>query len=515
MKILFNKVLGAFRGANAPAEAPASAIRQDPTLEAAAASLPPIPRPKPPNKQQTIPSFRTQAQRSASLLTRTDRGLANTDITTFRNGTDTRSILNNLARSNPDLAATVNAYLRVGIPDTYTIIARDFDGQVNVEATKRAQEVMRRMTFVGDPTLGYNPTTDLQSVSESMGIDLLLTGSMASELVLNKQRIPSYIQPVSTTKLQFREDDTGVYPVQVIAGNEIKLDIPTFFYISVDQDLLSAYSDPYLQSSIQAVLADSQFMNDIRKSMQRVIQPRLVATIIEEKVERSVSPDIRNDPEKLGQFYNELITNLTDMLSDLTPESALVGLDAVEYEMLGSTGTTGSSGILKIVQEIISSKLLAGAKTSPAVLGRDGQASSATTSTMLFMKNANILRIKLNQLYSRIMTTAVRLLGDDVYVEFQYAALDLRPTNELEAYLAMRQSRILELLSLNLITMEEAAIQLTGNLPPAGAKDLAGTMFKNNSAATVVNPDSQTSTMNKGGAKDNLAPSTPSKPKGK
>ena len=127
---------------------------------------------------------------------------------------------------------------------------------------------------------------------------------------------------------------------------------------------------------------------------------------------------------------------------------------------------------------------------------------------MLFLKNANLIRTKLNTLYSRILTQAVRLQGLDVVVTFTYAHLDLRPQGELEAYKSMEQSRILDQLSLGMITDEEACLVLTGNLPPAGYKPLSGTMFRQGQAAEIVeNPASQTSSMSKG------KPNTPTQPK--
>ena len=243
----------------------------------------PTPTPtKAPNRPQALLSFKTQVAKAASALQRADRRLANTDIATYRTSNDTRTVVRDLAASNPDLSATVNSYLRVGIPTEYTVIARDPDGVINVEATKLAQELLRRLTYLGDVSLGYNPVSDLQSLSESLAKELLQYGSMGLELALDKQRLPLYLNAVSVTKLQFKEEDGGVYPVQVIAGNEISLDIPTFFYISLDQDLLTAYSSSFMEPAIQAVLADTAFLNDLRMSMQRVIQPRLVATIIEE-----------------------------------------------------------------------------------------------------------------------------------------------------------------------------------------------------------------------------------------
>lgn len=472
----------------------------------------PTPAPtKAPNKPQAILSFKTQIARAASALQRSDRRLANTDIATYRTSNDTRTVVRDLAASNPDLSATINSYLRVGIPTEYSVIARDPDGVINVEATKLAQELLRRLTYLGDVSLGYNPVSDLQSLSESLAKELLQYGSMALELALDKQRLPLYLNAVSVTKLQFKEEDGGVYPVQVIAGNEISLDIPTFFYISLDQDLLTAYSSSFMEPAIQAVLADTAFLNDLRKSMQRVIQPRLVATIIEEKVKASAPPEIASDPEKMGQLYTSLIDQLNEVLTGLNPEDALVSFDNVEYDMLKSEGSSsGIADTLAIVQKLIESKLAAGAKSMPAILGRDSSGSTATTSAMLFLKNANIIRTKLNTIYSRMLTQAVRLMAQDVYVEFTYAELDLRPQAELEAYRAMYQSRILEQLSLGFITDEEASIKLTGNLPREGHVPLSGTMFKS-AKADIANPNSQTSNMNL--TEKTLKTGTPAQPK--
>lgn len=469
--------------------------------------LPSPEMPKPPNKAQALPSFKTQVAKATTAIAKPDRRLSNSSLLDYRQGVTTYATIRDLAAGSPDLAATLSAYLRVGIPENYTVVSRDLDGQVNVKATALAQEILRNITFLGDSTLGYNPTTDLESLSESLAKELLLYGSMGLELALDKQRMPLYLNPVSVTKIKYIEEDGGVYPVQDVGGTITELDIPTFFIVSLDQDLLTPYSSSYFESSIQSVLADAQFLEDLRKSMQRVIQPRLTATIIEDKVKKSVPPDILNDPEKLSSYYTELITSIQTLLTGLNPEDALVSFDSIEYSMMGSDGGSQSiADTLKSVQELIESKLSAGAKTMPAILGRDGSSSTATTSSMLFLKNADIVRRKLNTIYSRALTQAVRLMGEDCYVEFRYADLDLRPQAELQAYRSMEQSRILELLSFGLISDEDAAIQLTGNLPPAGYKPLSGTMFKAGSA-TVDNPNSQTSTM-KG-----LKPSTPEAPK--
>ena len=332
-------------------------------------------------------------------------------------------------------------------------------------------------------------------------------GALSCELVLDKARLPTRIVPVTVTKLKFYEEDAGVRPVQLVGGTEIDLDIPTFFYTAVDQSLLSAYPSSMFEAAIQPILADASFLNDLRRSMQRTIQPRLVVEIIEEQVKKQVSPEILNDAEKYAAFMNSLISSLTTTINGLEPSDALVGFDSVSYSYLTSEGPGNVGETLKSVQELLNAKLTTGAKALPVMLGHATTGNASSTEALLFTKSANIIRQKLNETYSRLFTLAVRLMGQDAYVEFEYEDINLRPEAELEAYRAMEQSRILELLSLGMLSDDEACVLLTGNLPPPGYQKLAGTMFKNGTA-TVANPDSNTSSLNQ-----NLTPGTPKSPK--
>ena len=101
--------------------------------------LPPVQLPKAPNSQLTVPCFKTQVSKATAVISQSDRALANTNTTTYRTGTNTRTILRDMVASSQDLSATVNAYLRVGIPSKYTVLARDMDGQINPDATKTVQ----------------------------------------------------------------------------------------------------------------------------------------------------------------------------------------------------------------------------------------------------------------------------------------------------------------------------------------------------------------------------------------
>ena len=472
----------------------------------AAASLPTMPPPKAPSKQQTLPGYRRQIAATTAAIVRPDRALANTDLLSFRTAATTNAVIRQLVAASPDMSAAVSTYLRVGIPENYVVVARNMDGSVNPEATALAHQILRRWTYVPDYQLGFNSQASLQSLSETLGKELMMYGALAGEVVLDKARLPMQLVPVTVTNLRFYEDGNGIRPTQYIGGVDIDLDIPTFIYVSVDQDQLDAYPSSYLESAIQPILADADFTNDLRRVLKRAVHPRITATLVEERIKKATPPEILNDPEKYAVFLNTLLSDVESVINGLSPEDALVGFDSVEYGYLEGA-PNDMSGTFKAVQDLLNAKLATGAKTLPAILGHSTTSNAASAEAMLYLKHADLLRRKLNEFYSRALTVSIRLFGQDAYVDFEYDKLDLRPDSELEAYKAMRQSRVLEQLSLGLLSDEEASLALTGRLPPIGFTPLSGTMFKSGSA-DVQNPASGTSTMNK-----TLKPDTPAAPK--
>lgn len=108
--------------------------------------------------------------------------------------------------------------------------------------------------------------------------------------------------------------------------------------------------------------------------------------------------------------------------------------------------------------------------------------------TLIFLKSAKALHTPVETVMSRILTLGCRLLGMPVTVWFRLDSLDLRPDMELEAFKAMRESRILDKLSLGLISDDEAAVELDCFPRPEGAPNLSGTMFRNNSQNYETHP---------------------------
>jgi len=403
----------------------------------------------------------------------------------------------------------------MAVTQDHLVLARNLDGSINPEGTQAAQQLVRRFNLLNpDPRKSQTYPT-LRVLSEALARELLAYGSCGSELVLGVSRLPDGIVPVSTTKVQFKSDGKRLIPFQKVGDKEVNLDIPTFFYTTLDQDLTQAYSDSPVQAALQPILAAQDFMNDLRRIFKKAIHPRTAAKIDIEKWRKYVPPEILHDPEKFAAYMQTTISDLESKLNGLAPEDSLAHFDIVDFHIIGNRDQALSDEY-QTLSDILTSKQAAGAKTLPAIIGHGtGAMNTASTEAMLFVKTVEgAVQGKLNDMYSRIFTMALRLMGYDVVAEFRYKPVDLRPDTELEAFRSMKQSRVLELLSLGLLSDAEASLELTGTLPEPGAAPLAGTRFTFNAPSTD-NPTSNTSNGQGSAMNRTLNPDTPSQAKSK
>jgi len=169
-------------------------------------------------------------------------------------------------------------------------------------------------------------------------------------------------------------------------------------------------------------------------------------------------------------------------LNGLQPEDALTVFDTVKIEHL-SAGAISSHDAAKEQRSMINARVSAGARTLPSILGRGESSSAASVESMIYLRIVEAgVQEKLNSMFSTHLTTGVRLLGHDVTVSFKYKDCALRPKSELHSFEALKQSIVLEQLSLGFISDEEASLELTGSLPSGEFKPLSGTGFRPNTS---------------------------------
>jgi len=168
----------------------------------------------------------------------------------------------------------------------------------------------------------------------------------------------------------------------------------------------------------------------------------------------------------------------------VAPEDAIVAYDSADFE---TQDIGGRKADYTPLLTSLGNMEATGLKTPPSVLGMRSQGSQSVSNaeTLIFLKTAKALQTTVAAVMSRGLTTAARLYGSDVYIKFEFNDIDLRPAAELEAFNTMKETRMLNRLSLGLIT--DAQFRYEQGIPynPAAPK-LSGTNFVVNNAQNAV-----------------------------
>ena len=404
-----------------------------------------------------------------------------------------KDLIKVLIANSPDASLAAGSLARVAITDSYSVVAYDLDGVINPQATLIAVSLANRMDKLRPTYKSYSAPNDFRALSERAIKQLCINGSFGSELILGKGKVPERVNIFSTGKLKFEEKNGTAIPYIQQNGETYYLDSPLVVIEDLDQDVDTPYSSSPYSAAVQPILADFEFINDLRRAFSKANLPRPTAKILLEKIKDDIPQEIRVDPAKFKTYMDNILSDIRSTMNDLRPEDALVYYDIIEVNHL-SAGNISSHNAVKEHKELLNGKVASGLQTLPAVLGRGTTSTTSSTESMLYLRAVEGIQEKLNHMFSSHLTVGVRLLGHDCYVEFAYEAPELRPKLESENFRAMKQSRVLEQLSLGMISDEEASIALTGGLPSGNYTILSGTMFREGTkVVSVKNPYSNTS----------------------
>ena len=399
-------------------------------------------------------------------------------------------------------AAIANTRFKITAYDTNTNV---FNG----EATQILGGIQASMDTLSDYTKKYSDKPTIRQFIEMAILDLQKTSGIGCELVLNDERLPSYLQLVSYENIEFKSNGQGGrYPIQKVRGSDdVDLNVPNFWVGEINRDPTLAYATPILRPALNTTITNHEFIEDMRRAVSVTGHSRLIVTLNSEKVMVTAPDDVRDDPEKLVQYLNTVQSSMVNSLSDLSPEDSIVVYDNVEVDVADIGGNKADYvPLMKALNNLQSCAL----QTPASVLGlrSEGSQSLSNIEALTYLKMLESLRGPVTDVLSRAFTLAVRLYGLDVYTKVTFEPIDLRPENELEAYRTMRNDRYLKNLSLGIWTQQQFC-HMSGEPYRPDMPDLSGTMFHEGFASNKGNDNTQLD--NSGGAERTLNSDTPKK----
>lgn len=405
---------------------------------------------------------------------------------------DSRDMVKFLMRNDTDFSATKDAYLTLGDQEpTFSVYGPD--GQIDPTGHDTLEQIMDVMFLQNDYTLGFTPVQTFRSISERMRYMFLSRGCVVAELVLDKQRLPSTVRLADPKTIEWHEITPGVLKMIQIApqgGTRIDLDVPTIFVNFYHQDPTEIYPIPHFQSAINSVAARQAVIQTLYQIMRNNGAPRLTVKIIEEVARKNMPSDVSADPVKAKAFMADILGTITAQISSLRPDQAFVHYDTVEPAYLDQKGSR--AGMEQRIGDVMSSldnQNQAGLKTMGTVIGRgESGVNTGSVEARMFALNADGLNHPIGEIWGQVLTLALRLTGYQGYVDVGFKPVELRPELELEPQRLIKQQRLLQDLSLGLITDIEYHQMMYNRLPPKGAPELSATGFMHAAPAGAQSP---------------------------
>lgn len=404
-------------------------------------------------------------------------GYINQSIKTLRDQNKPAAALRELARVDGTVGSAIFNFVEIAHTG-YKVWAFDAaTHQMSPTGTMVAQTILSRFDTVYDYTKGFSDKPTLRMAVEQMLLETVYANGFGVELVLDKELMPDRLQVVNYDSLTWVSQGDGLrFPKQQGNDGDVELNIPNFFVGELHLTPAFAYATPMLEPAINDAFFHREFIEDMRKTVRRAGNPRIAAKLITDKIVAACPLEVRMDPQKLVAWLEARRSEVEGILADLEPEDALTYYDSVEVDAIKMAGEKQDFvPLLNAISGLMATAL----KAPPSILGLrlEGSQSLSNTESMVFLKVASSIRRPVQDVMSRALTLACRLYGENVYVRFEFEPIDLRPENEVEAFRVMRQSRILELLSLGMISDEEAFVELGIEYGPTNYTPLSGTNF--------------------------------------
>lgn len=434
-------------------------------------------RPNPKGIGQT-PTFNSQNPQTA--LTAPTYREHTIDLFETRQSGDSRTLLKDLFKHDPDVSASVNAYLTVAGSANPWWIVYDEAGVIDREGHKQLDTIMQSLFSKNDYSLGFQLKPNLAQFCDELRHMLLLRGGIGNELVLDKNFMPTELRHVDLAQVEWYEQAAGKYaPVQKPAGSsdEIDMNIPTFFVSFYKRDPTSIYSYSPFVSSINTIAARQQVVNDLYRIMRKTGYPRQSIKVVEEVLRKNAPADARMDEVAMNTWMRARMTEIASTVSDLTVDQIYVHTDSLEPGMLNEKNPGMEIDINPVIQ-VLNSQNQAALKTMATIIGRgESGVNTASVEARIFAMHADSLNQPVAQTLSDVLTLCLRLMGSMSRVEFGFDTVELRPALELEPNITMKQNRLMLLLSHGLIDDDFFHIEMFNQPRPDAVPEMSGTGF--------------------------------------
>ena len=442
-----------------------------------------------------VPSY--DPQQSDQVITALETNMHLRNLLDERVSTEDDDLIETLMTYDPDVSAALGAYLTLSNTEM-RYIAKTPEGEIDSDAIEKISLLITQLTNPIDYSKGFTPARSLRARNEAFRYMLLKRGSISAELVLDDAFGVLDIRNIDSLTLEWYQKENGyLTPVQKVGSDEIDLNIPTFYHARHRQDPSKPYSKSSFIAVINTVYARLQIINDLYNIMQITGYPRMTVKVMEEVATRGLPEHDKRDPKKRKAHLDSVIGDVTRRFASIRADQPVVHTDSVDVDTLNMPN--GATGIdIQPVINVLNAQNQAALKSVATVLGRgESGVNTASVESMIFSMQASEINDPIAEVWSNLLTFALRLSGSTSYVKVYFDKPEMRPPNELEPAKVQKQTRLQKDLSLGLITDDEYHWEMYNRPKPSSAPELSGTGFLENQNETSSEANATTNTPQK------------------
>lgn len=375
---------------------------------------------------------------------------------TFRRYSPSK-LLQILRNCHPDVSQAVWNFKILG-NSGYTVNVTLLNGEEHKSGQKLIEDFLRNLEYYSSD--GFEKGRGIQKVIDCLIDSILVRGAAALEMVLNKDLDDClYLVPVDPETITFEYQNGRLIPYQ----EDVKLDIPTFFYEGLDETDTDPYGTSPFLSVIQTLAFQIQVLNDIKAVIHNQGYGKYDIKVIEEVLLKRMPINIRNNEKKKQEWLDQQLKQIIDMYSKLDPDAAFVHFDSVEVGMIDNAKAMVDP---QKIMAVIDTQILAALKQYSTLMGRRSQGQTeqyAKLEIKIFMKSVQRVQRMVESILSRALTRYLNLKGMQGYVYFKL--------NDVEIRTALERVNFEQIAILNAamkrdqgwITQDEAAMEIVGH----------------------------------------------------
>jgi hypothetical protein len=285
-------------------------------------------------KQVTLPTKlvkKAQANTAASGYTRGNAipqdstRAANRSIQAFRSQNNDVAAVRSLDLIDGTVSSAIFSFVEIANSPFKVTAYQTDDHQYSEEGTQMARSVVASFDTLYDYSKGYADKRSLTATIESALQEVITTGALAAELVLDKLRLPDRVNivPYDTIEWVSKGDGTKYPRQQSTSGDPIKLDLPNFFIAELHKHANKAYASTMMAAALNSSYHFNEFIEDMRRTVRRQGHGRLDVSLISEQIAAAAPDDVKNDPGKMATWMTSIQEAVSDELTDLNPVRVL------------------------------------------------------------------------------------------------------------------------------------------------------------------------------------------------